>query len=86
MNAFINGAITMACVAIGLFFLKFWKNTYDRLFAMFAVAFWLLAADRIVVAAIGQSIAASPAEYLLRLAAFVVIIAAIVEKNRKRSR
>ena len=30
-------------MAIGLFFLKFWRNTLDRLFAFFAVAFWLLA-------------------------------------------
>jgi uncharacterized protein DUF5985 len=84
MNVFINGAIAMACVAIGVFFLKFWKNTRDRLFAMFAVSFWLLACDRIVIVGIGQSETSTPAEYLLRLAAFLLIIEAIVEKNRRK--
>ena len=37
MNIFINGAIAMACLAIGVFFARFSKNTHDRLFAMFAV-------------------------------------------------
>jgi hypothetical protein len=85
MNPFINGAIAMACSAIGMFFLKFWKNTRDRLFALFAVAFWLLALDRIVIDIIGQSNTSSPEEYLLRLGAFLVIIVAIIEKNRKKS-
>ena len=84
INDFINGAVMMACVVTGLFFLRFWKGTYDRLFLMFAVAFWLLAAYRVVIEAIGQSTTSSPAAYGLRLAAFIVIIAAIADKNRKR--
>jgi len=84
MNAFLNGFITMACLANGLFFLRFWKNTGDRLFAMFAVSFWLLAFDQIVISVLRTSQVASPAQYLARLAAFVVLIAAIVEKNRKK--
>ena len=85
MNIFINGAIAMACAAIGMFFLKFWKNTRDRLFALFAVAFWMLAVDRIIINAIGQTETSSPEEYLPRLGAFLVIIVAIIEKNRKKS-
>lgn len=84
MNLFLDGAVTIACMAVGVFFLKFWKNTHDRLFGMFALAFWLLALDRIVVFVMNnQSTGRSPSAYLLRLAAFVVIIVAIVEKNRK---
>ena len=84
-NSFINGAIAMACMAIGLFFLKFWKTTRDRLFAFFALAFWLLAFDRIVVDIVGQTETSSPEEYLPRLGAFLVIIVAIIEKNRQKS-
>ena len=39
LNDFLLGMIVMACDAAGLFFLRFWKKTHDRLFAMFAVAF-----------------------------------------------
>ena len=85
MSGFINGAIAMACLAIGLFFLKFWKNTRDRLFAYFAVAFWMLALDRIIIDTIGQTETSSPEEYLPRLGAFLIIIVAIIEKNRKKS-
>jgi hypothetical protein len=73
----------MACLASAVFFLKFWRDTRDRLFAMFAVSFCLLALDRVVVVAFQQQGVSSPAQYLVRLAAFVVIIVAIVEKNRR---
>jgi hypothetical protein len=85
MNVFMNGAIAMACVAVGVFFLKFWKRTYDRLFGLFAIAFWLLASDRLVITIIGQSETSSAAQYSLRLAAFLVIILGIVDKNRRPS-
>ena len=85
MNAFINGATAMACLAIGLFFLRFWQSTHDRFFAMFAIAFWILALDRVVVELARQSETSSPAAYLGRLAAYVMIIGAIVVKNRKKS-
>jgi hypothetical protein len=67
-----------------VFFLKFWKNTHDRLFGTFAAAFWLLASDRVVITIIGQSEPSAPAEYSLRLAAFLVIILGVIEKNRRR--
>jgi len=84
-NSFINGAIALACMAIGVFFLKFWKNTRDRLFAFFALAFWMLALDRVIIDSIGQTETSSPEEYLPRLGAFLLIIVAIIEKNRKKS-
>jgi hypothetical protein len=86
MNTFLNGAITMGCLASGLFFLKFWKNTHDRLFALFAVAFWLLALDRLLIVTSQTSEISSPIQYLARLGAFVVIICAIVDKNWKEDR
>ncbi len=60
-------------------------HTRDRLFAFFALAFWMLALDRIIVDSIGQTETFSPEEYLPRLGAFLIIIVAIIEKNRKKS-
>ena len=80
---FLSGAATALFLAAGLFFLRFWKRTRDGLFLAFALAFFLLG--------IGQgllSLAAVPDEersllYLFRLAAFGLILAAIVRKNRR---
>lgn len=46
MFEFVSGLITMGFVVAGLFFLRFWRRAGDRLFAAFAVAFWMLAPIR----------------------------------------
>lgn len=81
MLDFISGLITMGHLLAGLFFLRFWTRTRDPFFVMFACAFWLLALNQGVLA-----LAEIPREerswvYLLRLAAFSLIIVAIVRKN-----
>ena len=84
MVTFLHGAAAMGCLTAGLFFLKFWRETHDRLFLMFALAFWMLAAERVVL---GLSITATEWReyvYLVRLGAFCVILYGIVEKNRGR--
>ena len=49
MIDFLSGAVTLAYVLAGVYFLKFWKKTHDRLFAHFAIAFWLFALNQAVV-------------------------------------
>lgn len=84
MFGFVSGLITMGFLAAGLFFFRFWHRTRDPLFAAFAVAFWLLALNQGLLA----TAPATPEEqtwfYLLRLAAFALIIAAVLAKNRRR--
>lgn len=80
---FLSGAVMLAFWAIGVFFLKFWKKTRDRLFFYFATAFWMLAIERIALA-----ILRDPTQeihsfvYLIRLTAFSIILFAIADKNR----
>jgi hypothetical protein len=83
-NQFLLGSIVMASFVAGLFFLRFWRKTRDRLFAIFAVALWLLCLNWLLLGFIRQD-EVRTALYLLRLAAFVLIIYAIVDKNRARS-
>jgi hypothetical protein len=78
---FVFGMITMGYVVAGLFFAKFWRRSRDPLFAIFAVAFWLLALNQAIVAAIDAPREEQSWAYLLRLAAFILIIVAIVYKN-----
>lgn len=86
MIEMLNGAIVMASLAIGLFFLRFWKETGDRLFAAFALAFWALCLNWLLLAFVGPEWEARTYLYLLRLVAFLIIIAAIVDKNRAHRR
>jgi len=66
----------------GVFFLRFWRQTRDRLFLFFALAFWILVADWTSRELVTPSDETRHYFFLLRLAAFVLIIAGIVDKNR----
>ena len=84
--AFVSGLIAMAYAVAGVFFLRFWRRTRDSLFAAFGLAFWLFAANQAVVALSGLEGDERGWIYLLRLAGFSVIIAAILKKNFETGR
>jgi hypothetical protein len=77
------GLLLGGYLVAGLFFLKFWARSHDRLFAMFAAAFGMLAVQRLVLAVTNDYAEDRPDIYLIRLVAFVLIIVAIVDKNRR---
>lgn len=79
----IGGMLVTSYAIAGLFFLRFWYSSRDRLFAMFAAAFWMLALQRLAIALTHSVFEEQAAFYLLRLAAFIIIIIAIVDKNRR---
>ena len=39
LNQLVTGAIVMGYAVAGLFFIRFWRQTRDRLFLIFAVSF-----------------------------------------------
>jgi len=83
MNTVLLGALAMASAIAGLFFLRFWRDTHDRLFLMFALAFWALGINWLGLGALGDaSVEATTPFYVLRLLAFVLIIVAVADKNR----
>ena len=83
LNQFLLGALVMACVAAGFFFLRFWRKTQDRLFLIFALAFWLLGANWLLLA-FWQTDETRTWLYMIRLVAFILILAGIIDKNRDR--
>ena len=86
MNTFVAGLLVMGYAIAALFFLRFRRETGDRLFAFFGAAFALLALQRALLAA-GPLFAIEEIwYYVLRLVAFLLIIAAIVDKNRTSAR
>ncbi|HEX8569173.1 MAG TPA: DUF5985 family protein [Caulobacteraceae bacterium] len=78
---FVSGMIAMGYIVAGLLFLRFWRRTGDGLFAVFAAAFWLFALNQALVALLGVEGDERGWIYLLRLAAFSLIIAAVLRKN-----
>lgn len=84
MNEFLSGAVcALSCVA-GLFFFRFWRKSRDRFFAFFAASFWLMALQRVVMLALRHTQEDLAGTYVIRLLAFVLILVAILDKNRVR--
>lgn len=83
MTDLLSGILIAEYAAIALFFAKFWSKSRDRLFLMFSCAFVFLAVQRFAIAMTQENLEQQVPLYLLRLAAFVVIIVAIVDKNRR---
>jgi hypothetical protein len=80
------GALTALSFTCGLFFARYWRLSSDRFFAFFAIAFWSLGANWALLVGRDPSDEYTPYFYLLRLFAFLLILLAIVDKNRRTSR
>lgn len=83
MMLFLHGATSMGCIVAALYFLRFWKNTGERLFILFAIAFGVIALNRAALALAHPSAESTPYFYLARLAAFLLIAYAVIDKNRR---
>jgi hypothetical protein len=83
MNTFLQGAVAMGCAIAGLFFMRFWRDSRDRLFLRFAFAFWMLAVSYALLGLISFATDWRVYVFLVRLAAFSLILLGIVEKNRR---
>lgn len=81
MIEFASGAITLGFLVAATFFLRFWRKTSDRFFLAFASAFLLLALNQALAQWIGAADERVGYTYLLRVLGFVLILAAIVDKN-----
>jgi hypothetical protein len=80
---FFSGGVMIGCFATALLFFRFYRRHADRFFAIFAAAFALLAVNRVVILMLTTHLEShSPAIYLIRLAAYLLILLAILQKNR----
>ncbi len=86
MIEFMSGALTLGFIVAALFFLRFWRRTRDRLFLAFAIAFVLLALNQALAQWLGAADERVGYTYLLRVIGFVLILAAVVDKNVSRGR
>lgn len=83
VQQFLRGGLVMACFVAGLFFLHYYRQTRDRIFVFFVVAFWSFAAHWIGLAIANPELESRHYIFLLRLLAFVALIVGILDKNRR---
>ena len=85
MNDFLQGGTMVASLGVALFFLKYWRTTGDRLFLAFSFAFTVFAANRVLLSVLEEESTARTWVYLARAATFLLIAAAVLDKNYRRS-
>lgn len=81
---FLSGAVALSFFVCALFFLRFWKRTSEGLFLSFALAFLLLGTGQTVLALANIPTEDRGSIYLIRLAAFLLILVGIYRTNRKQ--
>ena len=86
MSAFFHGAAASLCFVAALFFVRFWLMASDRLFVLFASAFVMLGVQLAAIGLLDEVPSARHYFYVPRLVAFLLIMAAIIDKNRRESR
>jgi hypothetical protein len=86
MNEFLSGVAAAGSLGVGVFFLRLWHETRDRFFAFFGIAFWVLALNWFALVWAAPTSEHRHYFYLLRLVAFLIILVAIVDKNRSSNR
>jgi hypothetical protein len=77
----LHGASIMACGVIAVGFLRYWRQTHDRLFALFGLSFVVLGVNRLLLTLIDPANEVRPYVFAMRLLAFALILVAIVDKN-----
>jgi hypothetical protein len=83
VTEFLHGMATAGFLAVAVWFLRSWLQTRDRLLLAFAIAFAVLGGNRVVIAATEGHDEAGVAVYVVRAAAFLLIIAAVLDRNRR---
>jgi uncharacterized membrane protein HdeD (DUF308 family) len=85
IDGFLLGVIAAASLASALFFFRFWRDTRDSLFLLFAIAFMIEGLNRAALLTLVQPNEGRPAIYLVRCFAFLLIVAGIINKNRRQT-
>ncbi|NOK36807.1 hypothetical protein HMI49_26730 [Corallococcus exercitus] len=84
LKPLLDGAVMMAFLACALFFLRFYRQSKDRLFALFSLAFTLMGLHNVLSTVVGPDLDTERIHYLyvVRLVAYLLILGAIWDKNR----
>jgi hypothetical protein len=84
IEGFLLGVIVTASLVAGGYFLKFWSQTRDPLFLGFGAAFIIEGLNRTSFLFVESSTGDNPVIYSIRLLSYLLILASIAYKNRRR--
>ena len=82
IEGFLLGVIVTASLTAAGFFWRFWRQTRDSLFLAFAAAFFIEGLNRTAFLFIDKPNEGSPIIYIVRLLTYLLLLGAIVAKNR----
>lgn len=83
MVGLLNGAAAMACLAVGTFFCRFYRESNDRIFPFLATGFWIFAANYAALAVLPFADDRRTYAFVLRLVGFLCILIGVAVKNRE---
>jgi hypothetical protein len=84
-ESFLIGVIVTGMLVAAGFFVRFWRQTHDLLFLAFSTSFVIEALNRfLAMLFLPRPEEGHPAMYLIRLFSYLLILAAIVHKNRRQ--
>lgn len=75
-------ATAMGSLTAGLFFLRFWRDRRERLFLIFALAFFAFTFNWALLALDPRAAETQHYSYTIRLAGIVLLLFGIIDKNR----
>lgn len=82
INGFLLGVVALSFLAIGVFFLRFWKSTRDFLFLAFAASFLIEGLNRCSFLLLDKPNEGAASIYIVRVLSYALILAGILHKNR----
>lgn len=85
-NRLLLGAIAMGFLISSLFFLRFWREGRDRFFLLFGLSLLVEGANRFALGSLPRPSEGAASFYLVRLLSFLLILIAIIDKNRTARR
>ena len=85
VEGFLLGVIVTASLTAAGFFWRFYRQTRDRLFLAFSAAFLIESINRMAFLVIENPSEGRPGIYLVRLVTFLLLLGAIIAKNRAPS-
>jgi len=83
IEGFLVGVIVTTSLVASAFFFKFWRQTRDLLFLGFGAAFLIEGVNRFCILFVADPAAGNKTIYAIRLASYLMILAAIAYKNRR---
>jgi hypothetical protein len=80
-----SGAVLLGYLIIAVLLQHCHRRTGERLFFRFALAFYILASERLLLLFVGEDQPHRALIYVTRLIAFLIIIGTIWSQSRRRS-